>query len=78
MPAPCKFISTDLQFCSVIRPISTNQAGAKAATTALTTSGLFDGQSRAFFDLVGELAHEADEARREGLVIMRELLLLWP
>ena len=65
MPAPCKFISTNLPFCSVIRPISTDQAGAKAAATALTTSGLFDGQSRAFFDLVGELAQEADEARRE-------------
>jgi hypothetical protein len=65
MPAPCKFISTNLPFCSVIRPISTDQAGANAAATALTASGLFDGQSRAFFDLVGELAQEADEARRE-------------
>lgn len=66
MPAPCKFISTNLPFCSVIRPISTDQAGAKAAVTALSASGLFNGQSQGFFNLLTELAEEADEARREG------------
>jgi hypothetical protein len=66
MPAPCKFISTNLPLCSVIRPISTEQAGAKAALAALSASGLFNGQSQGFFNLLGELAAEADEARREG------------
>lgn len=66
MPAPCKFISANLPLCSVIRPISTEQAGAKAAVMALTASGLFNGQSQGFFNLLADLAQEADEARREG------------
>ncbi|EEF62826.1 hypothetical protein [Pedosphaera parvula] len=65
MPAPCKFISTSLPLCSVIRPISTQQAGAVAAFTGFTQSGLFSGQSKKFFDFVFDLAEEADEARRE-------------
>ena len=64
MPAPCKFISTHLPLCSVIRPTATNNAGAKAAVTGLTASGLFNGQSRAFFNLLADLAEEADEAKR--------------
>lgn len=64
MPAPCKFISTKLPLCSVIRPISTQQAGAKATIAFFTAMGLFQGQSNAFFDFVMSLAHEADEARR--------------
>jgi hypothetical protein len=65
MPAPCKFISTKLPLCSVIRPISTNEAGAKAAAMGLTESGLFNGQSPAFFQLLAELAEAADSARRD-------------
>jgi hypothetical protein len=66
MPAPCKFISSKLPLCSVIRPISTNQAGAKAAVVGLTESGLFNGQSQAFFNLLADLAEEADEAQRDS------------
>jgi hypothetical protein len=65
MPAPCKFISSKLPLCSVIRPISTNQAGAKAAVVGLTESGLFNGQSQAFFNLLADLAEEADAAERD-------------
>jgi hypothetical protein len=64
MPAPCKFISMHLPLCSVIRPVSTGQAGAKAAVAGLTASGLFNGQSNAFFRLLHELAEEADAAQR--------------
>jgi hypothetical protein len=64
MPAPCKFIDTSLPLCSVIRPISTDRAGAQAAVTALTASGLFNGQSDGFFKLLAGLAEEADEASR--------------
>ncbi len=64
MPAPCKFISTHLPLCSVIRPVSTKFAGARAAVAGLTASGLFDGQSNAFFKLLAELAEDADEAQR--------------
>ena len=65
MPAPCKFIAAGLPLCSVIRPISTGQAGALAAVAGLTASGLFNGQSQAFFNLLAELAEEADEASRD-------------
>jgi hypothetical protein len=40
-------------------------AGAKAAAAGLTASGLFNGQSAGFFDLLAELAEEADEAQAE-------------
>jgi hypothetical protein len=66
MPRPCKFISPHLPRCSVIRPTSTAQAGAVAAATGLTQSGLFAGQSRTFFEVLFELAEEADQAERES------------
>ncbi|MGH9162274.1 MAG: ferritin-like domain-containing protein [Vicinamibacteraceae bacterium] len=65
-PEPCTFLSRDLPLCSVIRPHSTEQAGAIATATALVGSGLFDGQSQAFFDAVVALAQAADAAIREG------------
>src|SRR5262249_10988514 len=66
MPEPCKFFSPDLPLCSVIRPFSTEKAGAVAAATGLTASGLFSGQSQAFFDALNALATAADAARRAG------------
>jgi hypothetical protein len=66
MPFPCKFISTHLPPCSIIRPSATENAGAKAAVMALTNMGLFQGQHDAFFDFIAELAEEADEARRDA------------
>src|SRR5262249_39534359 len=64
MPRPCKFISKNLPLCSVIRPTSTAKAGAFAAATGLTNSGLFQGQSKAFFNFLFELALEADAPQR--------------
>jgi hypothetical protein len=65
MPAPCTFISHHLPLCSVIRPIFTPHAGARAAAAGLAASGLFNGQVPGFFTLLGELAAEADAAQRE-------------
>jgi ferritin-like protein len=65
MPLPCKFISPRLPLCSVVRPTSTQHAGALAAAKAVAASGLFQGQSAAFFDAVLSLAAAADEARGE-------------
>jgi hypothetical protein len=59
---PCTFISPELQPCSVIRPSSTQQAGAVAAFNGFKAMGLFEGQNDAFFDFVFGLAEEADEA----------------
>jgi len=64
MPRPCKFISEDLPLCSVIRPTSTALAGATAAVQFLTATGLFDGQSDAFFQTLVNLAAAADRAVR--------------
>jgi hypothetical protein len=65
MPAPCKFINDHLPLCSIIRPTSNEQAGAKATIAFFTQMGLFQGQGKSFFDFVGELAEEADEAQRQ-------------
>lgn len=64
MPKPCKFISEDLPLCSVIRPTSIRQAGAMAAAHFLTDTGLFHGQSDAFFQTLFTLAAAADRAVR--------------
>ena len=63
---PCEFIAPNLPLCSVIRPSSTEQGGAKATVTFFKNDGLFIGQSRAFLDFLSELAAEADAARRES------------
>ena len=64
MPEPCPFISRNLPACSVIRPTETKNI-AKRVVQFLTDMGLFIGQSPAFFDLMRDLAEDADEARRE-------------
>ncbi len=66
MPRPCKFISEDLPLCSVIRPTSGTLAGATAAAQFLTETGLFAGQSDAFFHTLFSLAAAADKAARQG------------
>jgi hypothetical protein len=66
MPRPCKFISADLPLCSVIRPTSSALAGATAAAQFLTDTGLFAGQSDAFFHALFGLAAAADKAARQG------------
>jgi hypothetical protein len=60
MPRPCDFLSRSLPKCAVIRPSSLAKAGAQAAAAALTRSGLFTGQSPAFFQALTALAKAAD------------------
>ena len=62
MARPCSFISASLPLCAVIRPITTAKGGALAAVTGLANSGLFQGQSPAFFRVMSELAVAADAA----------------
>lgn len=66
MPLPCEFISANLPKCSVVRPTSTQHAGAVAAATAIADSGLFEGQSKDFLNFVLSLAQEADSANNEN------------
>jgi len=63
MPEPCPFLSRKLPRCSVIRPTETKGV-AKGVVNFLTAMGLFIGQSPEFFELLGELAEDADQARR--------------
>jgi hypothetical protein len=65
MPEPCPFLSRNLPVCSVIRPTETKGI-AMGVVNFLTAMGLFAGQSPMFFELLGELAAEADQAKREG------------
>jgi len=62
MPEPCPFLSRKFPKCSIVRPTKTRGA-AMGAVKALRADGLFIGQSQAFFDLLRELAEEADAAR---------------
>jgi len=64
MPEPCPFISRNFPPCSIIRPILT--FGAVAAVTGLAASGLFTGQSQAFFNAATALAQAADAATRQS------------
>jgi Ferritin-like domain len=63
MPEPCPFLSRDLPICSIIRPTETKGI-AMGVVKFLTDMGLFIDQSPAFFDLLRDLAEDADEARR--------------
>jgi hypothetical protein len=65
MPEPCPFLSLGRKFpiCSIIRPTETNGA-AMGAVKALTADGLFNGQTEEFFELLADLATDADAATR--------------
>jgi hypothetical protein len=65
MPEPTIFLSRKLPACSIVRPTGTKGA-ATGALNFLTAMGLFIGQSSAFFDLMRDLAEDADEAKRGG------------
>jgi len=58
------FISRNLPRGSVIRPTETKDI-AQGVVKFLTAMGLFNGQSNEFFDLLHDLAEDADEAHRE-------------
>ncbi|HZR29299.1 MAG TPA: ferritin-like domain-containing protein, partial [Terriglobales bacterium] len=64
MPEPCPFLNRKFPVCSIIRPTETKGA-AMGALNALTHDGLFIGQSPEFFELLRDLAEDADEATRE-------------
>jgi Ferritin-like domain len=63
MPEPCPFLSRKLPPCSIIRPTETKGI-AKGVVAFLTAMGLFIGQPPAFFEMLHDLAKDADEARR--------------
>ncbi len=65
MPEPVPFLRSKFPPCSIIRPTETKGA-AMGALKGLVADGLFIGQSKQFFQLLQDLAEDADEARRGG------------
>jgi hypothetical protein len=63
MPEPTPFLSRNLPKCSIVRPTQTMGAATDAAM-ALKADGLFKGQPEEFFDLLFDLASDADAAKR--------------
>ncbi len=63
MPEPTVFLSRSFPVCSIVRPTET-QGAATGAVRFLADSGLFIGQSRAFFAELNALATQADMAQR--------------
>jgi hypothetical protein len=65
MPEPTPFLNRKFPICSIIRPTETKGA-AMGAVKALTADGLFNGQTnQKFFDILKDLAEDADEAQRQ-------------
>jgi hypothetical protein len=64
MPEPTIFLNKKFPAVSIIRPTQTKGA-AMGAVKGLTADGLFHGQSNEFFQLLTDLAEDADEAKRE-------------
>ncbi len=64
MPEPTPFLDRKFPICSIIRPTETKGV-AMGAVNALTNDGLFIGQTdQRFFDLLNDLAEDADKALR--------------
>lgn len=64
MPEPCPFLNRSFPLCSIIRPTET-EGIAMGGANALTSDGLFISQTSEFFQLLKDLASDADQARRE-------------
>jgi hypothetical protein len=64
MPEPCPFLSRKFPAVSIIRPTSDQEGGAVATVNTFIQDGLFIGQSNEFFELLADLAHDADNASR--------------
>jgi hypothetical protein len=68
MPEPTHFLTNNGRTfppVAIVRPSSTQLAGAMASFNSFASDGLFIGQNKEFFKLMRNLAEEADEARRE-------------
>jgi hypothetical protein len=66
LPEPCEFLTPDFPPVSIIRPTLTQNGGAVATIQAFTADNLFLHQSKAFFELVMEVAMAADAVQHQG------------
>jgi hypothetical protein len=65
MPEPTHFLDEKLGPVAIVRPTSTQLAGALASFNGFVTDGLFIGQPKEFFAVMRDLAEQADEAQRQ-------------
>jgi len=68
MPEPAHFLTNSSRTfppVAIIRPTSTELGGAMASFNAFAQDGLFIGQSKEFFNVMRNLAEQADAARRQ-------------
>jgi hypothetical protein len=65
MPEPAPFLRRSLPIVSIVRPTET-QGIAMGVVEFLTAMGLFKGQSTKFFEVLKQLAREADAAKPRG------------
>jgi hypothetical protein len=65
MPEPTHFLDEGLGPVAIVRPTSTKNGGAVASFRSFVDDGLFIGQKKQFFDIMFDLANEADQAKRE-------------
>ena len=63
MPEPTAFLNRSFPVCSIVRPTETEGA-AMGALKFLTDMGLFIGQPTEFFDVMRDLAEDADAAKK--------------
>jgi hypothetical protein len=65
MPEPTHFIDPGLGPVAIVRPTSTKFGGAVASVQSFVDDGLFIGQPKPFFDMLFDLANEADQVTRQ-------------
>ena len=65
MPEPTHFLDDSLGPVAIVRPTSTKFGGAVASFQSFVDDGLFIGQPKQFFNLLFDLANEADQATRQ-------------
>jgi len=65
-PEPCQFLNPQLPPVSIIRPTITRNGGAVATIQGFQASNLFFNQSKAFLELVQDVARDADAVQPEG------------
>ena len=63
LPEPCQFLNASFPPVSIIRPTLTRNGGAVATIQAFIADNLFLNQSKAFLELVTEVAMAADAVR---------------
>jgi len=65
LPEPCEFLGADLPPVSIVRPTLAQNGGAVATIQSFTADNLFLHQSKAFFELVMEVAMAADNVQSD-------------